>query len=167
MKKHSCGAILYTIYKNKIYIILGKEEGEWFPFKGTCEKGETIMQAAIREISEETCKLVNATEQELSLDCVYQTKRKYYHIGLLYVDHTIVNKFYKIRQSQTLTKFLEKTEIKMFSLNDILKNTFHTITQTPILFYWSILQDIQNKNQSLNKNNLLKYNKNSIMNKVV
>ena len=40
MKKHSCGAILYTISKKKVYIILGMENGEWFPFKGTREKCE-------------------------------------------------------------------------------------------------------------------------------
>ena len=58
MKKHSCGAILYTIHNNNIYVILGLEDGKWFPFKGVREHGETNTQAAIREINEETCKEV-------------------------------------------------------------------------------------------------------------
>lgn len=79
MKKNSCGAILYTIKDNKVYIILGKESRDWFPFKGVCEKNETLEEAAIREIEEETCRIVKINN--IALDCKYASYRKIYHIG--------------------------------------------------------------------------------------
>ena len=153
MKKHSCGAILYTIKNNIVYIVLGLENGAWFPFKGTREKGETNVQAAIREINEETCGAV--TTDSIKLRCNYSTKRKHYHIGLVkitsnefkqfYINrNTIINnshiKGYSINDSW---HYLEKDDIKMFPINDIMKFNFHEITEIPIRYYYHQLVRIQ------------------------
>jgi len=159
MKKHSCGAIFYTIYKKKIYIILGKERGDWFPFKGIMEKNETMKQTAIREIMEETCSLIKIKENDISLDCSFSTCRKNYHIGLIYVQPDIITNFYKIRDTFNDKKFLEKTDIRMFSLFKISKYRFHQITKIPISFYWNFLQKKQMELYNNEVNNLLKKGK--------
>jgi hypothetical protein len=151
MKRHSCGAILYTIYQNKIYIILGKEHGEWFPFKGTSEKNETIKQTAIREILEETCNCIQLKEDEISLECNFQTSRKYYHIGLIYVDYNFMKNFSVSRKTQINDKYLEKTDIKMFNIDHILNKKFHHITSIPIFYYYPVLKKIQIKLNLSNK----------------
>lgn len=145
MKKHSCGAIFYTIKDNKVYIILGKEKGDWFPFKGTCEYDETYEETAVREILEESCGIVNISPDNIILDCHYSTSRKYYHIGLVYVLPTMVNDFYKIRRTHTSEKYLEKTDVKMFNINNILYKKMHHITMTPIIHYFTYLKDVQYK----------------------
>ena len=157
MKKHSCGALLYTIFNNKIYIILGMEKCGWYPFKGTREKGETNEMTAIREIYEETCGVIKLNK--INLSCNFSTKRKHYHIGLIQIKPDFIKKFYANRSylintiqakinnnniKSTYTPFLEKNEIKMFKLDDIQKNNFHNVTITPINFYYDDLKIIEN-----------------------
>jgi hypothetical protein len=151
MKKHSCGAILYTIYKNDIYIILGMEKGKWFPFKGTKEKGETNEMTAVREIQEETCDTVHV--DSISLDCHYSSKRKHYHIGLIQVSSHVINEFYQNRYNllsecrpyDKYYPYLEKTNMQMFLLTDIFNNNFHDITISPIKYYYPYLKLLQKK----------------------
>lgn len=159
MKKHSCGAILYTILNNKVYIILGLEKGKWYPFKGTREKGETNEMAAIREIYEETCGVI--TLNKIELDCNFSTKRKYYHIGLLYIPSGFIDRFYNNRRLllnniNTIDKkykvFLEKNDIKMFSLNEVNYRRFHHVTSIPIKYYYDKLKKIE-RDQILKKTN--------------
>lgn len=151
MKKHSCGAILYTIYNNDIYIVLGMEKGQWFPFKGTKEKGETYEMTAVREIQEETCNTVLL--DSIELDCHYSSKRKHYHIGLTKISYDIIRKFYKNRDKflsyynayDRYYSYLEKTNMQMFSLDDIFNNNFHDITVSPIKYYYPYLKLLQKK----------------------
>jgi ADP-ribose pyrophosphatase YjhB (NUDIX family) len=147
MKKNSCGAILYTIKDNKVYIILGKESRDWFPFKGVCEKNETLEEAAIREIEEETCRIVKINN--IALDCKYASYRKIYHIGLIYVDKNFVKKFYYAKKKLTESKddendkYLEKNHIKMFSLDELDLSRLHYVTLIPIVHYWNYLCGLQ------------------------
>jgi hypothetical protein len=149
MKRHSCGAILYTIYNEKIYIVLGMEKGEWFPFKGTSDNNENNKQTAIREIYEETCGVVRVNK--IDLNCNYATKRKYYHIGLIKTHPNIINKFYQNKENllaslvnhDSYNAYLEKTDIKMFPLEYIFKYNFHDITATPIKYYYKQLKKIE------------------------
>lgn len=149
MKRHSCGAILYTIYNNKIYIVLGMEKGQWFPFKGTRDKGETNIQAAVREIYEETCGVIQLNT--IDLKCHFSTKRKHYHIGLVKIDLDSIKQFYK-NKNYLLNKkiynteynaYLEKSDIKMFSLKYIFENNFHDVTILPIKYYYKQLKMIE------------------------
>ncbi len=154
MKIHSCGAILYNIHKGKVYIVLGMEKGDWFPFKGTKERGESNIQAAIREINEETCGSVFINYIELR--CNYSTKRKHYHIGLIKISDDEFDNFYvnknlmlkKVNTQDYKISYMEKTDIKRFSIDEILNNEFHEITKIPIQYYYRYLvkvqRDIQN-----------------------
>lgn len=117
------------------------EKGEWFPFKGTREKGETNDETAIREIYEETCTIVDVSS--IDLDCHYSTKRKHYHIGLIQVDSCIMTEFYKKRAEIEDKEYLEKTSIKAFALDDMDCYFFHTVTKIPIQYYYNKLSAIQ------------------------
>lgn len=156
MKKHSCGAILFTIYKNQIYIILGMEKGQWFPFKGTNNNGESNIQTAIREIYEETYGVVKL--QHIDLKCNFSTKRKHYHIGLVQIPYHQIEKFYRNRSlllkyknfSNKYSMFLEKTEIKLFPLHNVFNNNFHEVTKIPIKYFYNHLSCIEFKLKKLN-----------------
>lgn len=52
---HSAGIVLYRMHENEIqYLLLHYAAGHWdFP-KGKLEEGETIRDAAVRELAEET-----------------------------------------------------------------------------------------------------------------
>jgi hypothetical protein len=155
MRKHSSGAILYTIYDNKVYIVLGLEKGDYFPFKGVREKYETNKQTAIREIFEETCGVL--TINDINLLCNFSTKRKHYHIGLVYISLNEIKQFSinKIKienDKENIEKnwiYLEKIDIKIFKLDYLCKYKFHEITYKPIKFYQNQLISIQN---SIKKN---------------
>lgn len=160
MKRHSCGAILYTILNNKIYIILGMEKGRWFPFKGVREKGETNELAAIREIYEETCGIIQLDNIELK--CNYSTKRKHYHIGLIKTSNDVINNFYKNRNYilnnekyiDNYFSYLEKSDIKMFPLENIFSNNFHEVTAVPIKYYYTYLKLLENRLNNTNCNRI-------------
>ena len=164
MKKHSAGAILFTIYNNQIHIVLGMEKNDWFPFKGTANIDESLENAAIREIFEETCGLVIL--DNIYLSCKYTTKRKYYYIGLVFVDITILNRFYINKKKyenknnfEDNYRFLEKTDIKLFNINKIDLYNFHNITQIPIDFYKNFLTQLQKKiDNNIEKLNIEKLN---------
>jgi ADP-ribose pyrophosphatase YjhB (NUDIX family) len=172
MKKHSCGAILYTISNNNVYVVLGMEKGQWFPFKGTREKGETNNQAAIREIKEETCNAVHI--KHIELKCNYSTKRKHYHIGLTRITSEEFNLFYhnkhimlheynpKGTPLEYNWAYVEKEDIKMFPLDNIMSNNFHEITKIPIKYYYHYLSKLQRdvrRKLRRNKPNLTKISK--------
>lgn len=146
MRKHSAGAILYTIYNNEVYIVLGMEKGDYFPFKGVREKNETNQMAAIREIHEETCGVVCV--DSIDLQCHFSTKRKHYHIGLTYISLDEIEQFRinkKMMESETNPNraFLEKTHIKIFRLSQLHRYHFHEVTYKPIKFYKNQLESIQ------------------------
>ena len=167
MRKHSSGAILYTIYDDKVYIVLGQEKGDYFPFKGVREKCETNIQTAIREIYEETCCAL--TVNDINLLCNFSTKRKHYHIGLAYISLDEIKQFHinkkklenDIKNIEKNWIYLEKTDIKIFKLDYVSKYKFHEITYKPIKFYQSKLMHIQNSIQNKLTNTTLKscYNK--------
>lgn len=149
MKQNSCGAILYLIDGIDIYIILGMERGDWFPFKGIKEDDETFIQAAIREIKEETCDAVHINF--IDLKCKYSTKRKHYYIGLIRITISEFNQFFinrtKLLNAKLIIKnkhaYLEKDDIKMFPLDNIMSNSFHSITNIPIKYYHKYLHKLQ------------------------
>ena len=122
------------------------ENGDWFPFKGTREKYENNKQAAIREIYEETCGIVKI--DCIDLKCNFTTKRKHYHIGLVFVSFNNIKQFHKIRkkimESENQSgQYLEKTDIKLFKLDNLYKCKFHEITKIPIDYYKNSLDRLQ------------------------
>lgn len=139
--KHSCGAILYTYdLQGRLGIILGLEGGHWLPFKGCNKKDETYLEAARREINEETCGLVNVENENFNLDFCFSSKTKHYHFGLYKVDYNVVNKFETVRQGETRKSFIEKKALKFFPFNyNLLHKRLHKITKLILQFYWSKL----------------------------
>lgn len=140
--KHSCGAILYSFEPetHDIGIILGLEHRYWLPFKGCTEFGEDYESAAIREIYEETCGLVDVNS--IQLEHNFYTSKKHYHIGLTYADYNIVNDFDKERKKHKNNKaFIEKTKLKFFTLKNLKKHMskIHKLTKSSIIYYWDKL----------------------------
>jgi len=145
--KHSCGAILYTydLY-GKLGIILGMENNVWLPFKGSCEYGETKEETAIREIYEETCKLVQI--DHIQLTHKFSSKHKHYHIGLCQVPYDIIHLFAIKRKKETNKKYTEKTKIRCFTLDELRTDkNIHNITKASIRFYWNDLIQLSKKRQ--------------------
>lgn len=150
--KHSCGAIIYSYepITNKIGIILGLEGYHWLPFKGCTRKYESYEDAAKREIYEETCRLVNI--DKINLEHNFNSKNKYYHIGLVYANYNIIEKFRKKRIKEDNIDFMEKKKIKFFPLKNILTNkNIHYLTKSSISFYWERLILLSNGNVLKNK----------------
>jgi len=135
--KHSCGAILYAYDPNgDLGIILGMEGTHWLPFKGGCEGDETFEDAAVREIYEETCKLVPV--KGIDLEHNFSTKHKHYHIGIHQVPYDIIKRFPKARKSETEKKYMEKQCIKFFPIGDLLGNKrIHSISRASIEYFWT------------------------------
>lgn len=54
-KQHSAGIILYKMHEGeRLYLLLHYISGHWDFAKGKIEPGETLHQAALRELAEET-----------------------------------------------------------------------------------------------------------------
>jgi ADP-ribose pyrophosphatase YjhB (NUDIX family) len=149
--RHSCGAILYTYDPNgDLGIILGMEGTHWLPFKGGCEGDETIEETAVREIYEETCGLVHVTK--ISLDHVFNSKHKHYHIGLYEVPYDIIRQFPKKRKEATEKRFMEKQSVKFFPLTGLRCNkNIHSITRASIKFFWDQFIVLANNRQIIQK----------------
>ncbi len=151
MEKKSCGAILYTTnLDGELGIILGDESrgdvSGWLPFKGGCKENETIEQAAIRELYEETCGLVK--RDSIDLQNKFRTKRKEYHIGLCEVPYSIIVEFDIVREKETREEFMEKKRIKFFKFPDVLHDPLvHNISKSSILFYKDFLENLISSNK--------------------
>jgi ADP-ribose pyrophosphatase YjhB (NUDIX family) len=145
--RHSCGAILYAYDPNgDLGIILGMEGTHWLPFKGGSEGDETVEETAVREIYEETCGLVHITN--ISLDHVFNSRHKHYHIGLCEVPYDIIRQFPKKRKEATEKKFMEKQSVKFFPLTGLRDNKcIHSITRASIKFFWGQLMMLASNRQ--------------------
>ncbi len=155
-ERKSCGAIFYAFNPNgQLGIILGTEARtvveSWLPFKGGCHENETHEETAIREIYEETGGLVQL--DSINLYHKFSTKRKIYHIGICEVPYDIIEKFDKLRSSETRAEFLEKKQLGFFLYPDVLKDpAVHNISRASILFYKNFLDNIKANNKKNIKN---------------
>ena len=149
--RHSCGAILYSYdTKGNLGIILGMEGTHWLPFKGGRDVGETLEDAAIREIYEETCKLVKI--DTIKLEHSFSSKHKHYHIGLCNVPYEVIDKFESARENAVDKKYTEKTCIKFFPFLTLKKNSdLHSLTRASIKFYWNKLLALSFKKTLVNR----------------
>lgn len=147
--KHSSGAILYTFDPDGVCgIILGMEHWSWLPFKGGNKVGETLEDAAIREVYEETGGLVML--KNIALEHSFSSHHKHYHIGLSKAPYSIIEEFDKVKLVETRKEFSEKKMLKFFSLDAIKNNTcIHSLTMASINFYWDRLNAIAKNRRDL------------------
>ena len=153
--KNSCGAIFYSYdLDGRLGIILGEEgKNEWLPFKGCANEGETFEQAAIREIKEETCGLVELSD--IVLEHRFSSKRKNYFIGLCYVSYSIIKEFEEKVKTETRKEFKEKRKLGFFPLDTVLYMAgIHSITKSSIEYYWDRLNKLNNSTPE--ENNLMR-----------
>lgn len=146
MLKISCGGVLFTIVNGKVYIVLGKERGKYYHYKGGVERGETYEEAAIREIYEETGGLVKL--DRIVLDCrTVKTKNKHYILGLIEIDPTIVKRFNDKKRAGDYYSygysFNEKQDMRMFPLDTIDELKLPNPTIMPIQYYKKKLSSYQ------------------------
>ncbi len=151
----SCGAILYAFNKSgELGVILGDESRSnitsYLPFKGGLEPGETPELAAIREIKEETCGIVQL--DNIVLEHKFTTKRKEYQIGLVEVPFDIIEQFNTIIKTEDKMHYKEKRHIKFFLQKDLYRNSeIHPITKVSLIYY-------KNKLEALARGNTLNHN---------
>ena len=146
-----------AIHKGKLYFLFGKEnEMEdsakgFSDFGGRVENGESIMETALREGSEELCGFLG---DDMSIKCllkrggVYKMSHGEYHIHIFVMEYdenlpryfTNHHRFLWNRMNKDVlndSKYFEKQEIKWFSVNELrtLKSEFRP-------FYQEMVDDI-------------------------
>lgn len=133
--RKSCGALLYAFNTNgQVGVILGLEDNHWFVFKGGPEQGEDVKTAAIREVYEETNKLVKL--ESIDITYVRKTNHKEYHIGLCMVPYSIIEEFNSADKTYLDSKYIEKKELRFFTIDEALMCRYvHAITKDTIIRY--------------------------------
>ncbi len=142
----SCGAFLCTHNKEGQFgLILGREKSHYLPFKGCSHEGEKDVDTASRELYEETCGLVFIPPEDIKLLHIFETKRKEYRIGLVYVNYDIIEKFHELYKAEDRVEYMEKDSLKFFPFdNNILKSyEIHNITKASIRYYWNNLVSLK------------------------
>jgi 8-oxo-dGTP pyrophosphatase MutT (NUDIX family) len=162
-----------TIHKGKIYFLFGKEnEMEdsakgFSDFGGRVENGESIMETALREGSEELCGFLGDPKQLKQKikkqGGVYKLSHNDYHIHIFFMEYdenlpkyfTNHHRFLWNRMDKDLlndSKFFEKQEIKWFSTNELrtLKHQFRSFYQEMVDMF---LKDIKRIGEFANKMN--------------
>jgi hypothetical protein len=157
---HSCGALFFSVNtKGDRGIILGREWNKYYVFKGkptldeikhhSIDSENLYKITACREIFEESCGLINIDYRTIKLDHVFSKRNdkyiKIYHIGLIYVPYSFIDKFNKKRlESQLSKEFMEKQEVKFFKLEDVQKSKeIADITKRSINFYKDKMQKVK------------------------
>ena len=165
------GSILpITIYNGTIYFLFGKERSidenpGWSDFGGGTDKGETYIETAIREGSEELTGFLGTSQNIKKMLKKYGTYNIDYksegysnyrcHIFPMIYDEYLPlyynnnQKFIQTHLDHKIirdTKIFEKTQIKWFSFNDLKKyrNQFRS-------FYRNIIDLILNQRDAIEK----------------
>ena len=129
-----------SIHNGKIYFLFGKENEMEdsskgvSDFGGAVEKGESIIDTALREGSEELCGFLGEPKQIKQLiksnGGVYKISHNDYHVHLFYMDYdeklphyfTNHHRFLWDRMNKKMlnnSKYFEKQEIKWFSTEEM------------------------------------------------
>ena len=159
-----------TIINNKVYFLFGKERDidenpGWSDFGGGTEQGETFLETAIREGSEELTGFLGSSNDIKKLLTKYGTYKldfnskghKTYRVHIFPIKYDPMFTFYYNNNQKFLqnkldpkifenTKIFEKTEIKWFNYLE-LKNNIKQFRS----FYQNIVKLILNNQENINK----------------
>jgi len=121
------GIIPYVKRDNKFYFLMGTDvrTGDMCDFGGGCSKGETNIQAAIREFMEELKEILDPHELDIMSCAVYDERN---NICILFCR---VNRpgFFEdanemFHSSQVVNQWDEMSEIEWLSAEDMIKNIY-------------------------------------------
>ena len=144
------GSILPTcLIDNKLYFLFGKEKDTdespgWADFGGGTEKGETLLNTAIREGSEELTGFLGSKEEvkkmltkngylPLDYHSIYKNRKSIYRAHLFLFHYDPLLPFYYNNNHAFLenklnkkileeSKIFEKVQIKWFSMDEVKQN---------------------------------------------
>lgn len=130
---HAAGVLVYCIYNDTIYFLLGKESnsGLYCDFGGNRENNESSYDTAVREFDEETmgtiCDKKIMEKLIYNLPCyknhnymTYILKIKY-NPDVIRTYNTFINKLNKC-QISSCHGYLEKSELRWFTIKELLHN---------------------------------------------
>lgn len=129
MKKHFCVSVyVYDEKKQKVLLVKHKKMGLWVQPGGHVELNESMEEAAIREVYEETGLMVELIGNRVPRECDYilplaiqknLVKDDHIHMDFVYVAKVIGN--------NELVQNVEETDgIKWYSLDEINDSNFET-----------------------------------------
>lgn len=144
MKEYSYGVVPYTIYNDKIYVLVSlasKKDLKYGFFKGKIEENETIRNCAIREFYEETGIKVKSEW----LDKYFSQKHIQKDVGvfLLDIDYIKDEKIMLNKENYNF-KIIEINEL----YNNIIKNQEKILKE--MILYFKDLRNIKLKNRFKN-----------------
>ncbi len=168
------GAVLYTVYKNKIYVIMSKTD-IWLHFAFPIDMSgdeKTPEHAIANFVFNRTSGLVHVDPATIQFDCKFSEHDENYNFALVCADCDVVKKLLRIPSPfpNALGEPKQDTspsEFRMFQLTDFLSQQFHHVALTPVMFYWNVLKDLQNKQRGApfepmpietSRKNIKKYN---------
>lgn len=144
MKEYSYGVVPYTIYNDKIYVLVSlasKKDLKYGFFKGKIEENETIRDCAIREFYEETgIKLKSEW-----LDKYFSQKHIQKDVGIFLLDIDFIkDEKIMLNKENYNFKIIEINEL----YNKIIKNQEKILKE--MILYFKDLRNIKLKNRFKN-----------------
>lgn len=129
MEKHFCVSVyVYNENEQKVLLVKHKKMGLWVQPGGHVEKDESMEEAAVREVFEETGLTVELLGKRVPRECDYIlplaiqkniVKDDHVHMDFVYVA--------KVTGNNELVQNVEETDgIKWYSLNEINDSNFET-----------------------------------------
>ncbi len=146
------GVIIYTFYKEKLYIILETKGGEYtdcVPFlMGKCSD-KTICET-LQDKFYNLSGIVPEIDFPINFDCCYRADGINYSIGLTFIPD--------ILESGSRNKILHNKSIKVIELDSVFSNSMNSFTLTFLVHFWNRLHNVKNrtikKKDNIHKNSL-------------
>jgi len=145
------GVIPYTIYNNQLYFLLGidRKTRELTDFGGGVKSTEGLLEAAYRELHEETCGMFagRVTRQHLQNSLLLLTKKRDTGIFFLYIDPRwteVAERVFSANQQKlnSIKKYNELIGIKWIRQTDFHKIAFDRNSRC----MWRRIQNILHDN---------------------
>lgn len=140
----SAGGVVYKTSKNKIYVLLLKNNEGWFLPKGKLEVGEKPEDAVIRELSEELG--INKSDILLKSNCICETMYITHQPADIYYPNAKLVKFYlvNIKTAKLHPQSSENIEkARWFEINNAIKKVRYSTYKVVIWKALKMLNSVQ------------------------